>query len=663
MTAGGVWFIVPLLLAALGCGDSPEPVLGTRTPVPSTTPTRTIPPTATSTLPPTATAPFTSTIPPSATPTATRTRPPAMALFDRDPQSGLNPFPTDRLLVDGHVLITAQYLSADVPPDAKYDMLRAYLAHSAEQLSRLDGFSTFAPVRVKFDREATVGAGENPAGVYLFPCDRDRMEQVRVTAAAVTPEESGDFAIEIQPVLPLAPRQCYFFALTNRIRDAAGLPVARAPEFAAALDGDIPTLAAWSEKVADGLALLENAGVDDGDVVVIDYFTTQPIVDDMLSITRLLDEVLPPPQPVFENSPVPGLETGIFPAGSPQFASYTTADNLAAVAVGSFAAYDFRAGRQSGFDPDRVSGAVAPGINHIDFYMTIPKAPPPPGGYPVVIFGHGLGGSGAELPRFGGLFGDAPIVLIGISALEHGRRGSVAAFFNFTDSFATREHFRQSVVDMMQLRRMVKHATVPPFDRVNHDDIRYMGVSLGGIMGTLFLGYEPGVRVGVLSVPGGGLPRIINSNEIGDLLKPLLGLTAGVSLDDPYFPALLHRFFHIAQWAVDAGDPINVAPYMLGGGLPGVPPKLVLMHEGVIDDIIPNVTTDDLARAMGLPDAKSTRGCMSDDGCSGIWRFVMTDYGRPFNDGHSVSFTVPQAFDQARQFVLSNGTRITDASP
>ena len=93
---------------------------------------------------------------------------------------------------------------------------------------------------------------------------------------------------------------------------------------------------------------------------------------------------------------------------------------------------------------------------------------------------------------------------------------------------------------------------------------------------------------------------------------------------------MLHNFVNIAQWLIDAGDPINVAPFVIDPNrrLPGVPPKRILMHEGVRDNVVPNSTTDNLALAMGLPDAKATRGCSNAAGCSGIWRFVMTEYGQ-----------------------------------
>ena len=46
-----------------------------------------------------------------------------------------------------------------------------------------------------------------------------------------------------------------------------------------------------------------------------------------------------------------------------------------------------------------------------------------------------------------------------------------------------------------------------------------------------------------------------------------------------------------------------------GAQLPGVPPKRILMHEGIVDSTVPNRTTDDLALAMRLPDLNASHGC------------------------------------------------------
>jgi len=123
-------------------------------------------------------------------------------------------------------------------------------------------------------------------------------------------------------------------------------------------------------------------------------------------------------------------------------------------------------------------------------------------------------------------------------------------------------------------------------------------------------------------------------------------------------------FLQLAQWTLDPGDPISTAPFLLGPEtLPGVPPKTLLMQMGIMDSIVPNNTSEDLARAMDIPDVKATLGCSDAAGCSGIWRYVMTEYNQPSDCGHLISFVVQESHRQALNYLFSNGTEIEDASP
>jgi hypothetical protein len=155
------------------------------------------------------------------------------------------------------------------------------------------------------------------------------------------------------------------------------------------------------------------------------------------------------------------------------------------------------------------------------------------------------------------------------------------------------------------------------------------------------------------------------SHDIGMLLQPLLSLIVGIDTNSPYFAPFFHRFQETSQWALESADPINYGPHLIvpGEQLADVPIKRILVHEGIIDSVVPNRTTDDLALAMRMPDLNLTRGCDDPNGCNGIWRFVMTDYGKDELGGHTVTIDVPQATLQAFDFITSFGTHVDDASP
>ncbi len=591
-------------------------------------------------------------------------------LFSGDPLDPSNPFPSDRLLDGtGHVRVPPEIIEKVLPDEPRFATARNYFRAAATELQSLTGFSIFAPIRVVVDGAVNIDRSIDPRGVFLLRQD-DPSQQVPVRVEGVTPEVSGDYAIEIGPMVPLAPKRRYVYAVTNDVRDAEGNPL-RAPTLLTSLlcnPSQVPT-DSWLASLQPALTFLkEEHGVACEDIVMIDVFTTQPTTDDLIAIRDLFDNgVLPYADPVIENSPVPNLEAGIFEEGTPQFEALVgspTSDVIRAVAVGSFPSYEFRgAGRV--FDADRIAGTEVPPIVNLDFYVAFPKAPPPPGGYPLMVYGHGLSRSGADAITTANSFADLPMVWAGISAVSHGRRGNFLSFFNLANVLATRDNFRQTIADFMQFQRMIRHTDHPLFEDINRDRIEYYGVSLGGIMGSLFMGYESDIRVGVLNVPGAGLPNILaGSDFIGELINPLIALQLGIGIDDPLFPRIQHVFLQLAQWTLDPGDPISTAPYLLGPEtLPGVPPKTLLMQMGITDSIVPNNTSEDLARAMRIPDVKKTKGCDDENGCSGLWRFVMTDYDQPSDCGHLISFVVEESHRQALNFLFTNGTEIEDASP
>lgn len=634
----------------------------TASPTPRETPTLAVTSTPTST--------FTSS--PSATPTLTPTAlRPARLLFSLDARSARNPFPSDRLLdSEGRPDVPPEYLEIPLPNTPAFAAARNYSVEVSRQLRTLDGFSTFAPIRVPFDRPVVVDSGFYPRGIWLLKYEDLGAAPVAVTASFYPP----DTTVEIAPVVPLEPKTTYALVITDELTDVNGYRVQPSDDFLRLVAGEgvDSNTQQWRSRLVRVWEFLEQRyGLSRERLLLTDLFTTQSTVDDLVQIRQRLDAgELVPGLPVLDR-PLGDLQTGIFPEGSDGYANLIgsrTSSNVAAVAVGYFESFDFRERPNGAFDPGKISGQVMPNANKVDFYMVLPKAERPASGYPVVIFGHGLGGSGRDVVQIARTQLNVPLVGIAISALQHGRRGSVANFFNLQNIATTREYFRQTIADFVQLARVIEsaHAAgIPPFDQIDPERIHYLGGSLGGIMGTMFLAVESKVLVGVLSVPGGGLPNILASREIRQLIEPLMGIFIGITPNSPYFAPFLRRFQQTAQWALDPADPINYAPYVISPErrLPGAPAKRILMHMGIIDPIVPNRTTEDLALAMQLPDLNLTHGCLNGTGCSGIWRFVMTDYGLGEFDGHGVTANVPEALRQAFAFLLTDGRYIADASP
>ena len=135
------------------------------------------------------------------------------------------------------------------------------------------------------------------------------------------------------------------------------MPVQPSADFTALLAGARPELQPLRTRLDPVLEYLANHGVDTDSLALVELFTTQAIADDLLAIRDRLDSgaIVSGAAAVFDNSPIPGLTTGIFAEGTTPFqepGQASTSPNIAAVAIGTFDSYDFRSGPDGPFDPD-----------------------------------------------------------------------------------------------------------------------------------------------------------------------------------------------------------------------------------------------------------------------------------------------------------------------
>jgi pimeloyl-ACP methyl ester carboxylesterase len=179
-------------------------------------------------------------------------------------------------------------------------------------------------------------------------------------------------------------------------------------------------------------------------------------------------------------------------------------------------------------------------------------------------------------------------------------------FVNVPNPLVTRDNLRQGAVDLLALVRSLPNLDIdgdgtPDIDTTR---IHYVGHSLGGIVGGVFLGTAGAseVNTGELAMPGGGVAQtIFDSPAFGPRIKQGLGaqgITEGSTL--------YAQFIRDAQTIVDAGDPVNyiataaaarpllVLQVVGGGTLAGggtSPP----------DQVVVNSATQRLIDAAGLP--------------------------------------------------------------
>jgi hypothetical protein len=305
-------------------------------------------------------------------------------------------------------------------------------------------------------------------------------------------------------------------------------------------------------------------------------------------------------------------------------------------------------------------------VSDVYFNLFLPGPPrctKPPAGWPVAIFGHGFGDNRNNSPlAVAASMGAQCLATIAINVVGHGGgpagtlivnpglsqvtlaaggRGidqdgngiidsteGVNAAFPWT-IISNRDGLRQTVVDLMQLVRVIETGGIDAdgdrFPDLDGSRIYYFGQSFGGIYGTIFLGVEPSVRVGVPNVPGG---PIIEVARLSPVFRPLVSF--GLSRRVPNLTNLppvgpvpqfdenlplrdqpvviktvpgamaIQEVIEHTEWVSQSGNPVAYAPYLRKDPLDGILAKKVIFQFARGDQTVPNPTTTNILRAGDL---------------------------------------------------------------
>jgi hypothetical protein len=143
-------------------------------------------------------------------------------------------------------------------------------------------------------------------------------------------------------------------------------------------------------------------------------------------------------------------------------------------------------------------------------------------------------------------------------------------FFNAANPFGTRDNFRQQVIDLEQLVRVLKSTATTnlaaqialanggaiPFNTAR---INFVGQSLGSILGSLFNAVSPDTNNVALNVGGGSISTLLLKSPDAGLTAARTSLLATLAAQgiQPGTPAF-DQFIGSLQWIVDPADPANV---------------------------------------------------------------------------------------------------------
>jgi len=279
--------------------------------------------------------------------------------------------------------------------------------------------------------------------------------------------------------------------------------------------------------------------------------------------------------------------------------------------------------------------------------LFVPTAAMPANGYPVVIVQHGLGESRAdEAFNLANVFCKAGWMVAAIDSVTFGARavegkyqvdkvnnfasggGTYAGpdgladtvngstngpndfFGELLDFGAIRDQLRQAEIDTSQLARVLASSpNLAPLTtgmivpKIDGTKIAYFGNSLGAIEGAAAAAIEPLIQSWVLNVAGGAVVLEVATHApvIAGFDLPAAGAGFGAGTDHL---TEFHPLINLLQAAIDPGDPIGFAPYVVAspGTVNGtaLTPKNVLQIEVVYDDYVANEGNEALARGLGL---------------------------------------------------------------
>jgi hypothetical protein len=574
--------------------------------------------------------------------------------------------PSDRFTVFDGSQNTRRRVSLATPADCASTPAKALQCQDITVLNTLDGFNIQPRLTIPFSGPIDVSS-VNSDSVFLISLgstlgwgsfgDKVGINQVVWDTATNT------LFVESDELLEQHTR--YALVVTSRVHGADGRPVKAAKKRHADNDDDNDKL----DKSA------RRHGVQ---IVGASIFTTQSTTSLLQKVHAQVNAATPArasftlgtagERTVFPLTSLTAIQYNLQTGTAPVFASTflplpalgVVPGAVGSIAFGSYASPDYNVSPGEFIPPTgtRTGVPAVQRVNTIHFTLFLPAGTRPAAGWPVAIWGHGFTDSRHGSPftvaatmaaagiatiainvvgHGGGALGTlnvirasgAPVVLPAggrgidqngdgvITSTEGSSAGSPRILVGSSDAL------RQTTIDLMQLVRVIQVGMDVDGDGAADLDparIYYYGQSFGGIYGTIFLGVERDVRVGVANVPGGAIIEIVRLSPVfrGLLIQAaaarnLLNAAPPVYINENFplrdLPPVindvpgaiaLQEYVEQAEWASQSGNPVAYAPYIRKSPLGRNPVKSVIFQIAKGDKTVPNPTGTAIIRAGEL---------------------------------------------------------------
>jgi hypothetical protein len=609
------------------------------------------------------------------------------------------PWPNDLRLENGSPRLEGLYNPRSIA------VIRVYIE---AMKGLLDGFSPAAAGSLRFTGPIDAStlpqtprdALERDASVQLIDIDPASPEhgQRKLVSLSWRADEGVYIlpnTLEFMPTIgfPLRSHTRYALVVTTALQAATGGAITASADLAAALGSggaDKRTQPA-KDALASAVKELAGAGIDREQIAHLAVFTTADPTRELFAVRDAVHSAVPAP-----TADPAAWTVGYKSSSFTEYrGSYGPSPNFQAGKL-PFEQY----GDGGGFEVEDGKPKLIDTFD-LRFSLMVPspvKCPMPAAGYPIVLYAHGTGGdylsytndgSGASLAK-------KCIATMGVDQIFHGTRPGAPAeedeakiellFFNFENPIAARTNPRQSAIDEVQRARLFTESklVVPTTVAVNGKEVRFdasklmfFGHSQGGLNGPLYMASDDSSRGGVLSGSGALISvNLLQKTEpqpsVAALVKTVF---LGLKGDEDAEADAFHPIISLAQNMIDVSDPIHYARYLTTEPRAGASSRSIYMTEGINpdgtgDSYAPPHGIEAHALAIGLPlqlpDQRAIvegqwggpsplvvpPGGLSGNLADGKASGVLGQWAVPSNtDGHFVVFDVPQAQQQAAQFL------------
>lgn len=268
----------------------------------------------------------------------------------------------------------------------------------------------------------------------------------------------------------------------------------------------------------------------------------------------------------------------------------------------------------------------------VEFWLMVPRGEGP---FPTVVMLHGAGNNHHEPCPVAREFLGAGMASLRFDLPRHGHRGfGQLDFLDFTDLVKTRDNFRQASADLASVSLLIEALSsdldlLPQNGPDGEGDldgrIGLLGQSLGGFVSAFHFPFSDRIHSAVVNVGGAGLFHMIEAYVLPEGSGGFWEIMG-----------LVHLSPHVVSPAdgVTYANRIIIEPYS-----PAHAGKHLLVQELIGDTVVPNVTTELLARFSGIPllepFVKPVEGVPvspADKTSSGLWQYTGAGHGQFMDD-------------------------------